>query len=168
MGRKSILCNTFTRASSINDFSLNQGPECVILKGHQKIESKIPGGIYRFALGFCKNIKKRTETLYQSFSPFMANPVDIDTVDDAPCRVQEWVQCTRILASSFTMPLILRIHNSLWNYSQPTATFSNTILHVLLRARHSDLSLTISILLPFFFNVSTFLIFGAALTTCGI
>ena len=31
----------------------------------------IPGCICRFALGFCKNIKKRTETLYQSFSPFM-------------------------------------------------------------------------------------------------
>ena len=29
------------------------------------------GCICRFALGFCKNIKKRTETLYQSFSPFM-------------------------------------------------------------------------------------------------
>ena len=42
-----------------------------ILKGHQKIENKIPGGISRFALGFCKNKKKRTETLYQSFSPFM-------------------------------------------------------------------------------------------------
>ena len=71
MGGKSILCNTFTRASSINDFSLNQGPECVILKGYQKIESKIPGCICRFALGFCKNKKERTETLYQSFSPFM-------------------------------------------------------------------------------------------------
>ena len=67
------------------------------MKGHQKIESKIPGGIYRFALGFCKNIKKRTETLYQSFSPFMANPVDIDTVDDAPNRVQGLVHCTRII-----------------------------------------------------------------------
>ena len=33
---------------------------------------QIPGCICRFALGFCKNIKKRTETLYQSFSPFMA------------------------------------------------------------------------------------------------
>ena len=32
----------------------------------------IPGCICHFALGFCKNIKKRTETLYQSFSPFMA------------------------------------------------------------------------------------------------
>ena len=32
---------------------------------------QIPGCICRFALGFCKNIKKRTETLYQSFSPFM-------------------------------------------------------------------------------------------------
>ena len=32
----------------------------------------IPGCICRFELGFCKNKKKRTETLYQSFSPFMA------------------------------------------------------------------------------------------------
>ena len=32
---------------------------------------QIPGFICRFVLGFCKNIKKRTETLYQSFSPFM-------------------------------------------------------------------------------------------------
>ena len=31
----------------------------------------IPGRICHFALGFCKNKKKRTETLYQSFSPFM-------------------------------------------------------------------------------------------------
>ena len=31
----------------------------------------ISGCICRFTLGFCKNIKKRTETLYQSFSPFM-------------------------------------------------------------------------------------------------
>ena len=31
----------------------------------------IPGCICHFALGFCKNIKKRTETLHQSFSPFM-------------------------------------------------------------------------------------------------
>ena len=29
----------------------------------------IPGCICHFALGFCKYIKKRTETLYQSFSP---------------------------------------------------------------------------------------------------
>ena len=79
MGGKSILCNTFTRASSINDFSLNQGLECVILKGHQKIENKIPGGISRFALGFCKNKKKRAETLYQSFSPFMGTDPNFDT-----------------------------------------------------------------------------------------
>ena len=32
---------------------------------------QIPGCICRFALGFCKNIKKRAETLYQSFSPFI-------------------------------------------------------------------------------------------------
>ena len=30
-----------------------------------------PGCICRFALGFYKNKKERTETLYQSFSPFM-------------------------------------------------------------------------------------------------
>lgn len=34
----------------------------------------ISGCICHFALGFCKNIKKRTETLYQSFSPFMVRP----------------------------------------------------------------------------------------------
>ena len=39
----------------------------------------IPGCICRFALGFCKNIKKRTETLYQSFSPFMWNDSKNDT-----------------------------------------------------------------------------------------
>ena len=31
----------------------------------------IPGYICRFTLGIYKSIKKRTETLYQSFSPFM-------------------------------------------------------------------------------------------------
>ena len=31
----------------------------------------IPGCICRFTLGISKSIKKRTETLYQSFSPFM-------------------------------------------------------------------------------------------------
>ena len=40
----------------------------------------IPGCIYRFALGFCKNIKKRTETLYQSFSPFMWNDSKTNTI----------------------------------------------------------------------------------------
>ena len=30
------------------------------------------GCICRFTLEICKNVKKRTETLYQSFSPFMA------------------------------------------------------------------------------------------------
>ena len=54
----------------------------------------ISGCICRFALGFCRNKKERTETLYQSFSPFMANPVDSDTVDDAPNRVQRRVHCT--------------------------------------------------------------------------
>ena len=38
----------------------------------------IPGCICRLALGICKNIKKRTETLYQSFSPFMAPPMGIE------------------------------------------------------------------------------------------
>ena len=82
-GWKKHLCNTFTSASSINTFSLNQGPECVILKGHQKIESKIPGGISRFALGFCKNKKKRAETLYQSFSPFMSTIQKIENDEGA-------------------------------------------------------------------------------------
>lgn len=45
---------------------------------------QIPRCICRFALGFYKNIKKKTETLYQSFSPFMANLVNYDTEDDAP------------------------------------------------------------------------------------
>lgn len=40
----------------------------------------IPGCICRFALGFCKNIKKRTETLYQSFSPFMRNDRENNTI----------------------------------------------------------------------------------------
>ena len=39
------------------------------------------GCIQRFALGFCKNIKKRTETLYQSFSPFMAEAVGFEPTD---------------------------------------------------------------------------------------
>ena len=57
----------------------------------------IPGCICRFELGFCRNIKKRTETLYQSFSPFLANPVDCDTRDG----------CTRSGAG--------RVHCTLWN-----------------------------------------------------
>ena len=32
----------------------------------------------RFALGFCENIKKMTETLYQSFSHFMAPQVGLE------------------------------------------------------------------------------------------
>ena len=39
-----------------------------------------PGCICRFALGFCRNKKKRTETLYQSFSPFMWNDSKNDTI----------------------------------------------------------------------------------------
>lgn len=42
----------------------------------------IPGGICRFALGFCKNIKKRTETLYQSFSPFMVEARGIEPLSE--------------------------------------------------------------------------------------
>ncbi len=38
----------------------------------------IPGCICRLALGFCKNIKKRTETLYQSFSPFMVRETGLE------------------------------------------------------------------------------------------
>ena len=40
----------------------------------------ISGCICRFTLGFCKNKKERTETLYQSFSPFMWNDSRNDTI----------------------------------------------------------------------------------------
>ena len=46
---------------------------------------QIPGCICRFALGFCKNIKKRTETLYQSFSPFMSYPTLVSIITLSPC-----------------------------------------------------------------------------------
>ena len=36
--------------------------------------------ISRFALGFCKSIKKKTETLYQSFSPFMVEHTGFEPV----------------------------------------------------------------------------------------
>ncbi len=47
----------------------------------------ILGCICRFALGFCKNIKKRTETLYQSFSPFMWNDSRNDTIQGFRCAI---------------------------------------------------------------------------------
>ena len=43
---------------------------------------QIPGCICRFALGFCKNIKKRTETLYQSFSPFMVEARGVEPLSE--------------------------------------------------------------------------------------
>ena len=42
------------------------------------------GCICRFAFENCKNIKKRTETLYQSFSPFMAERVGFEPTDGCP------------------------------------------------------------------------------------
>ena len=66
---------------------------------------QIPGCICRFALGFCKNIKKRTETLYQSFSPFMWNDSRNDTIHGFHCALGLsfyigciWVQtgCSRV------------------------------------------------------------------------
>ena len=42
----------------------------------------IPGCICRFVLGFCKNKKKRTETLYQSFSPFMVEARGIEPLSE--------------------------------------------------------------------------------------
>ena len=42
----------------------------------------IPGCICRFALGFCKNKKERTETLYQSFSPFMVEPRGVEPLSE--------------------------------------------------------------------------------------
>jgi len=40
----------------------------------------IPGYMFHFAPKFHMNIKKRTETLYQSFSPFMGMVVIMDTL----------------------------------------------------------------------------------------
>ena len=69
------------------------------------------GCICRFALGFCKNKKKRTETLYQSFSPFMVEYRGVEPLastmrmsradkagtytprrdsDDGPLAVMDW------------------------------------------------------------------------------
>ena len=42
----------------------------------------ISGRICRFALGFCKNKKERTETLYQSFSPFMVEPRGVEPLSE--------------------------------------------------------------------------------------
>ena len=44
------------------------------------IQTFAPKGICRFALGFCKNIKKKTETLIQGFSPFMGNDSKTNTI----------------------------------------------------------------------------------------
>lgn len=43
---------------------------------------QISGCTCRLALGFCKNIKKRTETLYQSFSPFMVEARGIEPLSE--------------------------------------------------------------------------------------
>ena len=42
----------------------------------------ISGCICRFTLGFCKNKKERTETLYQSFSPFMVDPRGVEPLSE--------------------------------------------------------------------------------------
>ena len=41
---------------------------------------QISGCKSRFAVGFCKTIKKRTETLYQSFSPYLRNDRENNTI----------------------------------------------------------------------------------------
>ena len=53
---------------------------------------QIPGCKSRFALGFCKNIKKRTETLYQSFSPYLANDPKCDT-NESPLALGGFTLC---------------------------------------------------------------------------
>ena len=42
------------------------------------------------------NAKNITHVLYQNMGDEVANPVDIDTVDDAPEKMQRRVQCTII------------------------------------------------------------------------
>ena len=54
----------------------------------------IPGCICHFALGFCKNIKKRTETLYQSFSPFMVEARGVEPLsEDQTARISPSAVC---------------------------------------------------------------------------
>ena len=45
------------------------------------------GCICRFELEFCKNKKERTETLYQSFSPFVWNDSRNDTIQGFRCAI---------------------------------------------------------------------------------
>ena len=45
-------------------------------------------------LGQSINAKRITHALYQNMGDEVANPVDCDTVDDAPNRVQRRVHCT--------------------------------------------------------------------------
>ena len=53
--------------------------------GAEKLQN--PRCICRFALEFCKNKKERTETLYQSFSPFMWNDSRNDTIQGFRCAI---------------------------------------------------------------------------------
>ena len=47
------------------------------------------------------NAKRITHALYQNMGDEVANPVDIDTVDDAPERAQRRVHCIRLLVLYF-------------------------------------------------------------------
>ena len=76
--------NVKTKAEQSFCYAPNEGSGCILSKrfsggfllrhGRRRKKEWIihnPGCICRFALGFCNYKKERTETLYQSFSPFM-------------------------------------------------------------------------------------------------
>ena len=82
--RKTIAPNSKTIAGQSFCYAPNEDRGCVFsvrfLRGKLLLtyrrrwpagKLQISGCKSRFAFGFCRNIKKRTETLYQSFSPFM-------------------------------------------------------------------------------------------------
>ena len=77
------------------------------------------GCICRFTLGFCKNKKERTETLYQSFSPIMWNDSRNDTIPGyrfaihlSFCIGCIWVQPGAKPDSTHTVHLIILIHKA--------------------------------------------------------
>ena len=62
------------------------------------------------------NAKRITHALYQNMGDLVANPVDIDTVDDTPNRVQRLVHCTRIIEHITKVAEIkASVHMPSWN-----------------------------------------------------
>ena len=92
--------NVKTKAEQSFCYAPNEGSGCILSKRfsggflsrgwRRRKKARIiqnPGCICRFTLGFCKNKKERTETLYQSFSPFMWNDSRNDTIQGFRCAI---------------------------------------------------------------------------------